>query len=56
MGLLTKRKIFYLNLLMKMATGMELKVLGFFHMVGRMFEKRLIVTALCMVCIHTMDC
>lgn len=28
----------------------------FFHIVGRMFAKRLIVTVLYMVCIHTMDC
>lgn len=56
MELLTKQKIFCLNSQKKTVIDMELKELVFSHMVGRMFEKRLIVTALCMVCIHTMDC
>lgn len=56
MELLTKQKIFCLNSQKKTVIDMELKELGFFHIVGRIFEKRLIVTVLYMVCIHTMDC
>lgn len=55
-GTVDEAKDFCLNSQKKTVIDMELKELGFFHIVGRIFEKRLIVTVLYMVCIHTMDC